>query len=178
MLVALGADLIDTDAISRSLTAVGGAALPAIAAQFGPAMLDASGALDRGRMRDLVFADAQAKRQLEAIVHPLIGEAVHAQALQATGRVVVFDVPLLAESKAWRDRVHRVLVVDCREATQAHRVSQRPGWSLEAAERVIAQQASRVQRRSVADAVIDNDSQSLAALRAKVESLWRRLTQV
>ena len=89
--------------------------------------------------------------------------------------VLVFDVPLLAESRlpgGWRSRVRHVLVIDCEEETQVARVSQRPGWTAEAARRVIAQQASRLQRRAVADAVIFNEGLNLQALEAEVRALW------
>jgi dephospho-CoA kinase len=173
MLVDRGALLVDTDAIARSLTAPGGAALAAIAEAFGPEMVGADGAMDRDRMRALVFADPHAKQRLEAIIHPLIGrEADRQAAAAAPGQPVVFDVPLLAESGRWRDRVDRVLVVDCDEATQVSRVMARNGWPAETVQRVMAQQASRAQRRAVADAVILNDGLSLEDLRRQVEALW------
>jgi len=171
---ARGARVVDTDAISRSLTAPGGAALPAIATLFGTAMIAADGALDRARMRTLVFNDPGAKQRLENLLHPLIGEHTQAQAaLARPGQTVVFDVPLLTESAHWRGRVDRILVVDCAEATQVQRVMQRSGWSEAEVQRVIAQQASRAQRRAIADAVILNDGISLAELDAQVGRLWQ-----
>ena len=121
-----GATLVDTDAIARQLTLPGGAAMPAIEQAFGAVLISADGGLDRASMRALVFADRDARRRLEAILHPLIGAEAMRRSLQARG-AVVFDVPLLAESNHWRDRVDRVLVVDCQEATQLARVMQRPG---------------------------------------------------
>lgn len=174
MLVEAGAALVDTDAIARSLTAPGGAALPRIAQVFGEDVLDATGALDRQRMREVVFADAAARRRLEAVLHPMIGEQARQQAAQARGRVVVFDVPLLAESAHWRERVQRVLVVDCSEDTQRQRVMQRSGWSGEMVDRVLAQQARRDQRRAIADAVIHNERIGLQALRTEVLDLAAR----
>jgi dephospho-CoA kinase len=174
LLVGCGAVLVDTDAIARSLTAPGGAALPAIAAAFGAQMIGADGALDRDRMRALVFADPAAKARLETVLHPLIGEHAQAQALAAGTRSVVFDIPLLAESAHWRARVDRVLVVDCSEETQLRRVLQRSGWSEDTVRRVIAQQAGRAQRRAIADAVIFNDGLSLEALGREVRELWTR----
>ena len=173
-LVACGALLVDTDAIARSLTAAGGAALPAIAGRFGADVLGADGALDRERMREVVFANPLAKRDLEAVLHPMIGALATAQADQAGRRTVVFDVPLLAESSHWRERVERVLVVDSSEATQIQRVMQRSGWSKDAVRSVIAQQAPRAQRRAIADAVIFNDGLALDELRAQVLALARR----
>jgi dephospho-CoA kinase len=112
------------------------------------------------------------KRQLEAILHPLIGSEALRQAALNPERPVVFDVPLLAESRHWRGRVQRVLVVDCDEATQLARVVQRPGWTEAAARTVIAQQASRAERRAIADAVIHNDGISMDQLEAEVRTLW------
>jgi dephospho-CoA kinase len=174
LLVDCGAVLVDTDAISRSLTARGGAALPALAAAFGPQIMGTDGALDRERMRALVFSDPAAKARLEAILHPMIGETAQAQAVAAGERPVVFDVPLLAESAHWRARVDRILVVDCSEDTQARRVAQRNGWDEDAVRRVIAQQASRARRRAIADAVIFNDGLSLDELGTEVRTLWAR----
>jgi dephospho-CoA kinase len=171
-LLALGAHLVDTDAIARALTQPGGAAIPALAQAFGADALTADGALDRDRMRQIVFADAGAKVRLEAILHPLIGAEASRQAAAAGARPVVFDVPLLTESSHWRARVERVLVIDCDEATQLARVIQRPGWTEEAARRVIAQQAPRAARRAIADAVIDNDALSIDQLHAELRALW------
>lgn len=172
LLVECGGWLVDTDAIAREVTLPGGAAIPALARQFGPSMIDANGALDRDRMRTLVFADPAAKARLESIVHPLIGLEAMRRAGEADGRPVIFDVPLLAESRHWRERVARVLVVDCGEATQVARVMQRSGWTEDAVRRVIAQQAPRALRRSIADAVIHNDGLSPEALREEVRRLW------
>jgi len=172
LLVDCGAHLVDTDAIARGLTAPGGAAMPALAAAFGPAAVAADGALDREHMRRLVFADAGAKARLEAILHPLISQQARAQAETAQGRTVVFDVPLLTESSHWRARVQRVLVIDCSEATQVERVAQRPGWTEQAARAVIAQQAPRAARRAIADAVIHNEGLPLPQLADKVRTLW------
>jgi len=121
-----------------------------------------------------VFTDAAAKQRLEAILHPLIGDEARrqAQAAQASGRTVLFDVPLLTESSHWRARCQRILVVDCSADTQVQRVMARSGWSAEQVQRVIDQQAPRAARRAIADAVIVNDGLSLAALQAEVAALW------
>ncbi len=173
-LVACGAHLVDTDAIARSLTAAGGAAMSALAEAVGPAAVAPDGSLDRDHMRRLVFADASAKARLEAILHPMIGEQARreADAAAEAGRVVVFDVPLLTESAHWRGRVDRVLVIDCRTETQVERVARRPGWTAESALRVGAQQATRAARRAIADAVIYNDGLTHAELQAEVRALW------
>ena len=171
----LGALVVDSDALAQALTAPGGAAIPAIAATFGDDMIGADGAMDRAKMRALVFGQPAERLRLEAILHPMIGEATRAQASRAgAGQVVVFDVPLLTESGTWRGRVDRVVVVDCLEATQVARVVQRSGWTPDAVERTIAQQATRVQRRAIADAVIFNEGLALAQLEAEVDALWAR----
>jgi len=174
MLEQLGARLIDTDALSRTLTAPGGAALPRISAAFGAHMIDANGAMDRAQMRTLVFNNPSARRTLEAILHPMIHEATEAQAAQAApGQTVVFDVPLLAESaQHWRHRVHRILVVDCPVEVQIERVMARSGWTREMVERVISQQARREDRLALADDVIVNHGLSLQALADAVQRLW------
>jgi len=172
-LAAHGALVVDTDALAHALTAPGGAAIPAIAAAFGAAMIAADGAMDRARMRALVFAEPAQRQRLEAILHPMIGDATRAQASRAgAGQAVVFDVPLLTESGTWRARVDRVLVVDCPTTTQVARVVARSGWTPEAVERTIAQQATRAQRRAIADAVLVNDTLTLAQLDDEVDALW------
>ena len=173
LLATHGAAVIDTDAISRRLTATGGAALHAVAAAFGAEFIDATGALDRARMRALVFAEPRARLRLEAILHPLIGAETQRQAQAAAARVTVCDVPLLVESGGWRERVDKVLVVDCREATQIERVVARSGWTLAAAQAVVAQQASRAERRACADAVIYNDGIDEAELAVQLQALWK-----
>jgi dephospho-CoA kinase len=173
MLVQLGAALIDTDAISRALTAAGGAAMPALKIEFGVAAIGADGSLDRAAMRSRAFADAAVRQRLEAVLHPMIGAEAQRQADAAISAALVFDVPLLAESKHWRMRVDRVLVVDCSTETQLQRVVARPGWTREAAANAVAAQAPREMRRAIADAVIFNDGISLAELQAHTEALWR-----
>jgi dephospho-CoA kinase len=168
MLQSLGAGLIDADAISRACTAAGGSAIATIAEQFGPAFINATGALDRARMRELVFAKPKARAQLEAIIHPLVGQGIE-QALQAcVSRVAVLDIPLLAESDRWRHQLDAVLVVDCDEATQVERVQARSGWAEQAVRSAMASQASRAQRLACADAVLFNQGLALHALRTEV----------
>jgi len=180
MLVECGCALVDADAVARSVTAAGGAAMPAIAQAFGADFVDASGALERHKMRERVFADPQARARLEAIVHPLVGRATAAQADAAIARgyrMLVFDVPLLVESGRWRRQVDRVLVVDCSADTQAARVMQRSGLAMEQVQAIMAAQATRALRLAAADDVICNDGLSLAELRQEVNalhSLWCR----
>ncbi len=173
MLVPLGAMLIDTDAIARALTAAGGAAIPALRREFGSAAIGPDGSLDRAAMRSRAFADAAVRQRLEGVLHPLIGSEAQRQADAATSPVLVFDVPLLAESEHWRARVHRVLVVDCSTDMQRQRVAARPGWTRESAANAIAAQAAREARRAIADAVIFNEGIALPELQAHTEALWR-----
>lgn len=176
MLKALGATIIDADALAHQLTAPGGAALPAIAARFGAAAIGADGAMDRAYMRQQVFSDPQAKQALEHILHPMITAATEDAARHAPpGQPIVFDIPLLVEGiERWRPRLDRVLVVDCSEATQIDRVMRRNGWERAAVQRVIDQQATRAQRLAVADAVLNNDGVDLAELAQQVHTLWQR----
>ncbi len=171
ILVANGATLIDTDAIARAITQPHGAAMPAIEAAFGTSIVAADGSMDRARMRELVFADRAAKQRLEAVLHPVIGAECEAQAAAASPGLIVFDVPLLVESKRWRARVDRVLLVDATEETQLQRVIARSGWAPEAVRAVIAQQAPRSARRAAADAVIFNEALSLEELALEVRAL-------
>lgn len=172
-----GAAVIDTDAIARNLTSPGGAAMASIRSTFGGDYVTANGALDRAQMRQLAFNDSHAKRQLEAILHPLIGiETMKQAAAVQTAEAIVFDVPLLVESGLWRARVDVVLVVDCQEDTQIDRVMSRSGWSHEAVRAVLTQQASRQQRRACADAVVYNDSICLEQLAITLASIWLRWT--
>ena len=174
LLATHGAVVVDTDLIARQLTLSGGAAIRAIGDAFGADLIAADGALDRARMREIVFADPLKKRQLEAILHPLIGSETDRQAAASDAPAVVFDVPLLVESgRRWRQKVDKVLVVDCREATQTERVVARSGWTADAVRAVIAQQASRAQRRACADAVIFNDDITPERLADLVSALWR-----
>jgi dephospho-CoA kinase len=175
MLVILGAYLVDTDAIARALTTTRGAAIPAIEAEFGSAIITPEGSMDRARMREIAFLDPEAKKRLEAILHPLIGAECERQAASAAARQpIVFDVPLLVESRRWRSIVDRVLVIDASEQTQLERVTTRSGWAPEAVRAVIAQQADRASRRAAADAVIYNDSLSLEELSSNARGLWER----
>jgi len=175
MLAARGAAVIDADAISRSLTAPGGQAIAPIAQAFGPHMIDAQGGMDRQAMREYVFQNVQAKKQLEAIIHPLVSQITAEQAqnaLQSGRRVLVFDVPLLVESgERWRKQVDRVLVVDCDADTQRQRVMARSGLPAEEIDRIMALQASRAQRLACADGVIFNQGLNLAELALEVARL-------
>jgi dephospho-CoA kinase len=172
MLARRGAHIIDTDAIARHLTGPSGAAMPAIRQAFGDSLARTDGSLDRDAMRALVFVDQAAKTRLEALLHPMIGAEAARESAAASSKVLVFDVPLLTESKHWRARVDRVLVIDCSEGTQVERVAKRPGWTHAAVERAIKTQATRAARCAIADAVIFNDGVELSALNGDLETVW------
>jgi dephospho-CoA kinase len=168
MLAGLGAAVIDADAISRATTAAGGAAIAAIAQRFGPDFITADGALDRERMRERAYADPQARRRLEEIIHPLVGAESARQVEAALARSVpciVFDIPLLVESGRWRAQVDKVLVVDCSPETQVQRVMARSGLAPEAVRAIMGAQATREQRLAAADIVICNEQLTLDELR-------------
>ncbi len=166
----LGATVVDTDAIAHELTGPGGAAVPEVRRLFGRAFVDASGAMDRKRMRDLVFSDAEEKARLEALLHPLIRAESMRRIASAAGPYVVHVVPLLIESPDYRAQVGRVLVVDCPEALQVARVRQRSGLPEGEIRRIMASQIQREKRLAAADDVIDN-SGSIAALQQQVRQL-------
>jgi dephospho-CoA kinase len=176
MLQERGAVAIDADAISRATTAPGGAAIPLIAQRFGPEFIAADGALDRARMRERAYAHPEARRELEQIIHPLVGAEIERQvqaALAAGAHCMVFDIPLLVESGRWRQQVDRVLVVDCEPETQVARVVARSGLAAEEVRAIIAAQAPRALRLAAADLVICNEGLTLDALRNEVEQAAR-----
>lgn len=175
MLQALGAKLIDADAISRNSTAANGSAIPFVRQVFGDDYVTADGALDRDRMRALVFAQPEARAKLEAIVHPLVRTEIDRQCAAMDGGCAVLDLPLLVESDAWRQRVDTIWVVDCTPETQIRRVMQRNGWPREQVQAVLAAQATREQRLAIADTVIDNDSATLEQLETRVREAFEDL---
>ena len=172
----LGASVIDTDAIAHALTAPGGAAIAPIRVAFGPEYIGPEGALDRARMRELVFADAAKKSELESILHPLIRRRSEELIRAASGAYVILMVPLLVESRDYRMRYQRVLVVDCPEEMQIVRVMGRNGIGATQVRAIIASQAPRSARLAAADDVIDNSGE-LAHLRRQVELLHARYLQ-
>ena len=166
----LGVSLIDTDEIAHALTAPGGAAMDAVIAEFGASFATPDGALDRARMRNLVFADPQARHRLEAILHPRISAAALAAGAAATGHYLMYVVPLLVESGYWKSRVTRVLAIDCPEEIQIARVMARNGLSEQQVRDIMASQATRQQRLDAADDVLTNDG-DIAALRPQIKRL-------
>lgn len=174
MLQALGAAIIDADAVAHRVTAAGGAAIADITRRFGPELITPEGAVDRARMRSLVFSDAQAKADLEAIVHPLVAREIAQEVARqeaAGARCIVLDIPLLVESRRWRPRLDRIIVVDCRTETQIARVCARNGLRADEVQRIIDAQASRQERLAAADAVVFNEGVSLDELRRSVAQL-------
>jgi dephospho-CoA kinase len=173
-----GASVVDADAVSRQLTAPGGKALPEIAKQLGDGVMHPDGSMDRDAVRALILQRPAARRQLEAIVHPLVGQETTRlanQAVDAGSNCVVFDIPLLVESTRWRPRLDAILVVDCHNSTQIERVlareSGRLAWTAHAVEQIIAVQASRAQRLAAADICIYNEGISLDVLAQVVDEV-------
>ncbi len=168
----LGAEVIDTDVLSRELVAPGQPALEEIVDEFGADILTAAGELDRSRLREWIFANTEARERLEAILHPRIRSAMLARAQQASAPYVVFVVPLLIET-GQQALVDRVLVIDVAENTQRRRVAARDGLSEAQIDRVLAAQATQDRRLRAADDVIDNDG-GRADLARQVEQLHQQ----
>ena len=173
----LGATVVDTDAIAHELTKAGGAAMPQVRRLFGEDYADAQGAMDRAKMRALAFRDPGARQKLEQLLHPLIRAESQRRIAAARGAYVIHVVPLLVESRDYRQRVSRVLVVDCPEDVQLERVRQRSRLSEEEIRRIMRSQASREDRLAAADDVIDN-SGSLDALHKQVRELHARYLEL
>lgn len=173
----LGATVVDTDTIAHELTQAGGAAMPQVRTLFGEGYVDARGAMDRAKMRALAFQDPAARKKLEQLLHPLIRAESERRIAAASGPYVIHVVPLLVESGDYRQRVARVLVVDCPENAQFDRVRQRSGLPDEEIRRIIRSQASREERLAAADDVIDN-SGLLAALHKQVRELHARYLEL
>jgi dephospho-CoA kinase len=169
----LGAAVIDTDVISRELTAAGGAAMPAIEQAFGKAYVQPDGSLDRAQMRKLVFGDPGAKARLEAILHPLVRAESRRLLDAAQAPYAILVVPLLLETGAYMDVIDRVLVVDCDETLQIKRTIARSGLTEAEVRSVMSAQIARGERLMRADDVIVNDA-DINALRAAVQALHRR----
>ena len=179
-LAQLGAGIVDTDLIAHQITAPNGVAIPFIQKQFGPEFIESSGALDRVKMRTLVFADPMARQSLEAITHPLIREETIRQAKQLIedkAPYLVFVVPLLIESGNWAHLLDYLAVVDCPEETQIERVMHRSKLPRNEVERILKAQASRDERLTRADMVIENQG-SLENLNSEVLKLHQKILQI
>jgi dephospho-CoA kinase len=168
----LGVPVIDADLIARELVEPGEVALAEIVQRFGAGVLDAEGRLDRRQLRQHIFSDAGARRDLEAILHPRIRERMRARALAAAAPYVVLAIPLLTAGSRY-PFIDRVLVVDVPEALQIERLTRRDGVDETGARAALAAQIGRTERRALADDVVDN-SGSLASLAAAVDALHAR----
>ncbi|WP_028357253.1 dephospho-CoA kinase [Brackiella oedipodis] len=168
-----GITVIDADQISRQLTAPGGAAIAAIAAEFGAQFISTDQALNRAAMRDLVFNDDDAKRRLEAIIHPLIRAHMQTLHVQAPSPYVVYDIPLLIEGiEKWGQQLQRICVILCDRQTQIDRVSKRNALSVSQIQKIIDSQASEQERLAHADDIIKNGANiSLPTLKEQVLAL-------
>jgi dephospho-CoA kinase len=165
--------VIDADAIAREVVEPGMPGLAAVVRRFGEGVLDAAGRLDRPRLAALVFGDAAARADLNAIVHPLVAaESLRRMAAAPAGSVIVLDVPLLVE--AARSGYDVVVIVEAPEAVRLERLVGR-GMNVDDARRRMAAQAGDADRRKVADVVLDN-SGSEEVLERQIESLWAQLT--
>ena len=174
----LGARVVDTDVIAHELTGPQGAAMPVITAVFGDSIRLAEGGLDRAAMRRLVFSDPSARSRLQDILHPMIRRESEARCLSASGApYVLLVVPLLLESGGYRQRVDRILVVDCDEAVQVSRVMARSGLTDLEVRAIMATQASRAERLAAADDVLEN-SQGRENLGARIGALHQRYLEL
>ncbi|MDA0225777.1 MAG: dephospho-CoA kinase, partial [Proteobacteria bacterium] len=174
---ALGATVVDTDAIAHALTRPGGTAIDGVRALFGEDALRADGAMDRAWVRSRVFSNPAERLQLEALLHPMIGAESRRQIDAAAGPYVVHVVPLLVEAPDHRDRYARIAVVDCPEAMQVSRVQRRSGLEESEIRRIVSSQVPRARRLAAADDVIDNGG-SLESLQAQVRALHKRYVEL
>jgi len=179
LLTQLGAGIVDTDLIAHQITAPHGSAMALIEKHFGPEFIASDGALNRDKMRSLVFATPEARKSLEAITHPLIRQETAKQALQLSeegASYLVFVVPLLIESESWQNLIDLLVVVDCPQETQIQRVMQRSNLSRKEIEQILAAQASRQERLKHADMVIKNQG-SPKQLAVEVQNLHQKILQ-
>jgi dephospho-CoA kinase len=174
--VELGVPVVNADESARIVVARGQPGLDAVAAAFGEAILTADGELDRRALRSIIFKDSARRRELEAILHPLIRADMDRRSAAATGPYVVLSIPLLVEGGA-RDRVDRVLVVDADEEAQLRRLTARDAVSEADARATLAAQASRSARLSAADDILVN-SGTVPELRQSVDRLHRRYLEL
>lgn len=173
----MGAGVVDTDEISHQITASGGSAMPEIVAAFGPAAAAADGSLDRAAMRQRIFGDALARRQLENILHPRIRETARIRINESAAPYVLLVVPLLLETGAYRDIVRRILVVDCDEALQVSRTIARSRLDEPSVRAIMAAQIPRSERLARADDIIRNDG-DVEELRRQVAMLHGKYVEL
>ena len=170
--IELGVPVIDADEAARSVVAPGEPGLAHVVEAFGSGILQVDGTLDRRALREIVFADARRRRELEALLHPLIRDDMERRAAAVGGRYLVMAIPLLIEGKN-AARVDRVLVVDVDEKSQLERLMARDGGTLHQAQAILAAQATRANRLQAADDIIENTG-SIADLRQAVDHWHRR----
>jgi dephospho-CoA kinase len=173
MLSARGFALIDADAVSRELTGLGGLAIAKVRAAFGDSAIALDGSMDRSQMRTLVFSQPEARVRLETILHPLIRASIAEKLASIKDKgepLAILDIPLLVESSDWQGQLDGIIVVDCSQSRQLSRVMDRNGWTQAQTQAVIDAQASRQERLSVANWVIDNDSDDLSALQKQADA--------
>jgi dephospho-CoA kinase len=168
----LGVPVIDADETARIVVAPGSPGLAGVIGKFGENLLTADGTLDRRLLRDLIFSDPGRRRELEAILHPLIRADMEHRATVVSGPYVIMAIPLLIEGGG-RERVDRVLVVDVDQDLQLKRLMERDGGTMEQAKAILAAQVSRATRLQAADDVLPNVG-SLAELRHAVDQLHQR----
>jgi dephospho-CoA kinase len=164
--------VIDADVAARAVVAPGAPGLAGVIERFGPRVLAENGELDRRALRDLIFSNPGARRDLESILHPLIRADMERSADQAVGPYIVMAIPLLIEGGP-SDRVDRILVVDVDEVVQLQRVMERDGCTAEQARAILASQASRSARLAAADDVLQNAG-TVTDLRQAVDRLHER----
>ena len=169
----LGAQVIDSDAISHELTGPGGGAMSAIEQAFSRDYVRADGSLNRERMRSLVFSEPDARGKLEAILHPLIRAEIARRMHAAAAPYVILVVPLLLETGAYREMLDRILVIDCDESQQIARAMARSGLAEDEVRRIMSAQLPRAERVRQAQDVLSNDG-DIETLRSKVEALHQQ----
>ena len=174
-----GAGVVDTDDIAHRLTKPGGRAMDAIRREFGAAYVNDEGALDRIKMRELVFQEPAARKKLEAILHPMIQQDAWDQAAKLKTDYIIFVIPLLSEQPVWRVMASRILVVDCSEEEQIRRVMARNGMVREQVEAIMATQATRAERLAIADDVIlnDNEMERLSVEVACLDAEYKKIAE-
>ncbi len=169
LFAALGVPVIDADVVAREVVAPGEPALAEIVQTFGAHILQQDGTLDRGKLREIIFADPEQRRRLETILHPRIRARMRQQAASVSAPYCIMAIPLLLET-GQNAMVHRVLIIDVPQALQVQRACARDGISAAQAQAIIATQVSREERLRRADDILSNDA-DLAHLEAQVRQL-------
>lgn len=174
-----GAGIIDMDDIAHRLTAPDGKAMDVIRREFGEAYVSDDGSLDRARMRELVFQEPSARKKLESILHPMIRQEAWDQAMRLKKDYVIFVIPLLTEQPVWQEMASRILVVDCPEELQIQRVMLRSGMLRQQVESIMATQATRTERKAIADDLILNNNgvENLSVEVSRLDAEYKKIAQ-